>query len=112
MKIYMSKNRPDTQIHLPESLDDLKKIAKEHGLLVDVKLLLNGCMSSKEIGYYETAKKPWSIYHGIDGHEDEYTDKTLAEQTNVVNGINNKALIVCFPKGTKCGCLPKSRKKV
>lgn len=104
VKIYMSKVRKDTQIHLPQSLDDLKKICAEHGDLDDVKLLLNGCMSSKEISYDPADKKPWHVYHGIDGTSDDYTDEVLGEETNIVRGIEAEALIVCFPKGTKCAC--------
>ena len=97
---------------MPASLKDLRKICKEHGELHDVKLLLNGAMSSKEIHHRPDMLHQWYVYHEIDGTEDTYTDESLANETNIVRGIENKALIVLFPIGTKCACLPKSQKTI
>ena len=73
-----------------ESLEHLKKLASDNP--IETFIMLNfGLRSSKNIEY-QTEKDMWCVYNYIDDTEQYLKTEELAEETNIIEAIEKKAL--------------------
>lgn len=74
------------------SIEELKSKALNRDLSVYIKLK-GGMKSSKEI-YFNEEQNIFEVFSSIDGKSQAFTEEQLKTNTNIVDAINNKVLII------------------
>lgn len=72
-----------------KSLKELKKLSQKHH---DFFISLGGCLRSSKMIDYDHDTKKFFVEHFVDGTEEYYTDKELADGTNIVSAIEQGKL--------------------
>lgn len=81
------------------SLEQLRKLTikatDKHGFITCALVLGGGgCFGRYELRYYADSDQPWDIFHGVSGEWFSCNDKELDTDTNIIEGINKKALFI------------------
>ena len=72
-----------------KSIEELKKVSQTHH---DFFISLGGCLRSSKMIDYDPDTKKFFVEHFVDGTEEYYTEKELADDTNIVSAIEQGRL--------------------
>ena len=72
-----------------KSLEELKKVSQTHHNFF---ISLSGCLRSSKMIDYDPDTKKFFVEHFVDGTEEYYTEKELADDTNIVSAIEQSRL--------------------
>ena len=70
-----------------ETLEELKVLASQNGL-IDCFIMFDGGLRSSKQLEYDVDRDEWYVFNEIDGEEQFLSTDDLAEETNIIEALN------------------------
>ena len=74
-----------------ETLEELKVLASQNGM-IDCFIRFNGGLRSSKQIEYDIDRDEWYIFNEIDGEEQYLNTKELEDETNIIEALNKGSL--------------------